>query len=49
MITARIRRWLYSREIFAAMHVSTFGDWWAARAAARLRGLAKFFAKEISR
>lgn len=37
-----IRQRLAAREVFLAVRLAAFGDWWAARAAARLRRHAKF-------
>lgn len=47
MKKGQIRRWIYTREFLAATAVVTLGDWWAARAAARLETLRKYFFKGI--
>lgn len=35
-------------EVFIALAVSAFGDWWAAHAAARLRRAAKEISQDVS-
>ena len=39
MPNGKIRRWIYRREVFAATHLMTIGQVWAANAARRLRDL----------
>lgn len=41
MSEGRLRHWLYTREVFTAIRLSAFGEWWAAHAARRLKALAK--------